>query len=78
MPTDSARAALRFLLARNEFYMVFHREQKRRLDSNVSLNLSSHDLFIVQSGIECATYPLGGTDAATPGKLLSSPHVLAS
>ena len=32
-------------------------EQQRRLDEKVSLNISSYDLFIVQSGIECAMYP---------------------
>ena len=57
MPTDRCRAALRFLLANNAFYKVFHKEQQRRLDEHVSLNISSYDLFIVQSGIECAMYP---------------------
>ena len=57
MPTDRCRAALRFLLANNAFYRVFHREQQRRLDAKSSLNISSYDLFIVQSGIECAMYP---------------------
>ena len=57
MPTDRCRAALRFLLANNAFYKVFHQEQQRRLDEKVSLNISSYDLFIVQSGIECAMYP---------------------
>ena len=57
MPTDRSRAALRFLLANNAFYRVFHQEQQRRLDTKTSLNISSYDLFIVQSGIECAMYP---------------------
>ena len=30
MPTDRSRAALRFLLANNAFYKVFHQEQQRR------------------------------------------------
>ena len=57
MPTDRCRAALRFLLANNSFYKVFHKEQQRRLDAKVSLNIWSYDLFIVQSGIECTMYP---------------------
>ena len=54
MPTDRSRAALRSWLANNAFYRVFHQEQQRRLDTKTSLNISSYDLFIVQSGIECA------------------------
>ena len=57
MPTDRSRAALRFLLANIACYRVFHQEQQRRLDTKTSLNISSYDLFIVQSGIECAMYP---------------------
>ena len=40
-----------------QYLEVFHREQHRRLDVGESLNISSYDLFIVQSGIECAMYP---------------------
>ena len=57
MPTDRSRAALRFLLANAAFHRVFHREQQRRLGTKSSLNISSYDFFIVQSGIECAMYP---------------------
>ena len=57
MPTERCCAALRFLLEHNPFYRVFHGEQQRRLDAGASLNVSSFDLFIKQSGIECAMFP---------------------
>ncbi|MDA8609473.1 hypothetical protein N9L19_01000 [bacterium] len=57
MPTDRSRGALRFLLANNAFCNVYHHEQQRSLDSNMSLNMYSYYLFIVKSGIECAMYP---------------------
>ena len=44
-------------MIRIQYLEVFHREQHRRLDVGESLNISSYDLFIVQSGIECAMYP---------------------
>ena len=57
MPTARAAAALRYLKARNRYYQAFWQEHEERLGSGASLNISSYDLFIMKTGIECAMFP---------------------
>ena len=53
-PTARAAAAFRFLLHNNKYYQSFHTRHRELLGSGSSLNVSSHDLFAVHRGIECA------------------------
>ena len=57
MPTPRAAAAFHFLMEHNEWYKVFHKQHLQLLATGASLNISSYDLFIVQTGIECAMFP---------------------
>ena len=72
MPTPRAAAAFRFLTGSEPvivdgkkvgtqytswYYYKFLQEQWSRIDKNISLNISSYDLSILQNGIECAMYP---------------------
>ena len=57
MPTARAQAAYRFLIAHNQFYRHYQDLQKNRLATQASMNISSYDLFIMYSGIECAMFP---------------------
>ena len=58
MPTPRAKAAFRFFLANNEYYRKYWEMQKERLENDRIVTISSFDLFINYTGIECATYPV--------------------
>ena len=58
MPTPRAVAALRYLLANNEYYKTFWDKQKALLEADSCLSISSFDLFITHVGIECAMCPV--------------------
>ena len=77
MPTGMARAAFNFLMTHNKYYEVFQKEQKERLRTGASLNLSSYDLFVEKTGIECAMYPVlyPTTDFTDTGILAHYKHV---
>ena len=57
MPTPRAAAAFVFLQQHNEYYKAFLRYHNKLLDGNMTLTMSSYDLFIVEKGVECAMYP---------------------
>ena len=58
MPTPRAKAALRYLLAKNRYYKKYWEMQKELLENDGILTISSFDLFINHTGIECAMYPV--------------------
>ena len=58
MPTPRAKAAFRYLLANNKYYRKFWELQKELLEHDRILTISSFDLFIKYTGIECAMYPV--------------------
>ena len=58
MPTLRAKAAFRYLLANNKYYRKFWEMQKELLQNYCILTISSFDLFIKYTGIECAMYPV--------------------
>ena len=58
MPTSRAKAAFRYLLANNKYYRKFWELQKELLEHDRILTISSFDLFINHTGIECAMYPV--------------------
>ena len=58
MPTSRAKAAFRYLMAKNKYYRQFWEIQKERLENDRILTISSFDLFITYTGIECAMYPV--------------------
>ena len=58
MPTPRAKAAFRYLLANNKYYKKYWEMQKELLDNDRILTISSFDLFINHTGIECAMYPV--------------------
>ena len=58
MPTPRAKAALRYLLANNKYYKKYWEMQKELLENDRILTISSFDLFINYTGIECAMYPV--------------------
>ena len=45
MPTRRAAAAYKFLMENNKYYQVFSSTQRRLLDGQLPLNISSYDLF---------------------------------
>ena len=57
LPTPRAVAAYQFL-KKNKFYQNMLGEQRSRLQSGASLNISSFDLFINMKGIEAAIFPV--------------------
>ena len=57
LPTLRAVAAYQFL-KKNKFYQNMLDEQRSRLQSGASLNISSFDLFITMKGIEAAIFPV--------------------
>jgi len=57
MPTKRAKAAFRFLWENNEYFKAFQQMQARNIVSNAPLNVSSYDLFVLMTGIECAMFP---------------------
>ena len=57
LPTPRAVAAYQFL-KKNKFYQNMLDEQRSRLQSGASLNISSFDLFINMKGIEAAIFPV--------------------
>ncbi len=57
MPTQRAAAALRYLEAHSHYFRYHREQQRQRLQSHSSLNLSSYALFILERGIECAMFP---------------------
>ena len=57
MPTRRAAAAYRFLIQHNKYFEVFSGTQRRLLDAQLPLNISSYDLFTQCRGIECAMFP---------------------
>ena len=58
MPTPRAKAAFRYFLANNKYYRKYWEMQKERLENDRILTISSFDLFINYTGIECAMYPV--------------------
>ena len=58
MPTERCKAAFRFLMDNNKYYRGFQIHQGILIANGSSLNISSYDLFIVQTGIECAMCPV--------------------
>ena len=58
MPTCRAKAAFRYLMAKNKYYRKYWEIQKERLENDRILTISSFDLFITYTGIECAMYPV--------------------
>ena len=58
MPTPRAKAAFRYLLGNNKYYKKYLEMQKELLDNDRILTISSFDLFINHTGIECAMYPV--------------------
>ena len=58
MPTPRAKAAFRYLLAHNKYYRKYWEIQKELLENDRILTISSFDLFIKYTGIECAMYPV--------------------
>ena len=58
MPTSRAKAAFRYLMAKNKYYRKYWEIQKERLENDRILTISSFDLFITYTGIECAMYPV--------------------
>ena len=58
MPTPRAKAAFRYLLANNKYYKKYWDMQKELLENDRILTISSFDLFINYTGIECAMYPV--------------------
>ena len=79
MPVDLAKAAFHFLMKHNKYYELFQKEQKHRLLTGTTLNLSSYDLFVQKVGIECAMYPIlyPTTDFTDTGILAHYQHVYA-
>ena len=57
MPTPRAKAALSYLLTSNKYYKAFFDMHNRILDSREVRTISSFDLFINHTGIECAIWP---------------------
>ena len=57
LPTPRAVAAYQFL-KKNKFYQNVLGEQRSRLQSGASLNISSPGLFINMKGIEAAIFPV--------------------
>ena len=57
MPTPRAAAAFRFLQENNKYYALFLAKHNALLDSRCILTISSYDLFVVYTGLECAMYP---------------------
>ena len=57
MPTPRAKAALSYLLTSNKYYKAFFDMHQRILDSGEHRTISSFDLFINHTGIECAIWP---------------------
>ena len=58
MPTPRAKAAFRYLLANNKYYRRYWEIQKELLENDRILTISSFDLFINYTGIECAMFPV--------------------
>ena len=58
MPTPRAKAAFKYLLANNKYYKKYLEMQKDLLGNDRILTISSFDLFINYTGIECAMYPV--------------------
>ena len=58
MPSPRAKAAYRFLMSHNEYYKKYQGMQQDLLSRQASLNISSYDLFILHTGIECAMFPV--------------------
>jgi hypothetical protein len=56
MPTPRAKAAFRYFLANNKYYRKYWEMQKELLENDRILTISSFDLFINYTGIECAMY----------------------
>ena len=58
MPTPRAKPAFRYFLANNKYYRKYWEMQKELLENDRILTISSFDLFINHTGIECAMYPV--------------------
>ena len=58
MPTPRAKAAFRYLLANNKYYKKYWEMQKELLENDRILTISSFDLSINHTGIECAMFPV--------------------
>ena len=58
MATPRAKAAFRYFLGNNKYYRKYWEMQKERLENDRILTISSFDLFINYTGIECAMYPV--------------------
>ncbi len=57
-PQPGSKAAYRFLMERNTFYRYFWQLHQARVAEDVSVNITSYDLFIVMRGVEAAIYPV--------------------
>ena len=56
MPTPRAKAAFMYFLANNKYYRKYWEMQKELFENDRILTISSFDLFINYTGIECAMY----------------------
>ena len=57
MPTERCKAAFDYLTKNNRWYAKFLELQRGRIRDGSALSISSYDLFITFTGVECAIYP---------------------
>ena len=70
MPTPRAKAAFRYLMAKNTYYRKYWEIQKERLENDRILTISSFDLFITYTGLRSSCHCL----TALPWALLNLLH----